>query len=138
MREGNHKLLLLLKSNCDQLDRIGGLQSKRGHMQEPDTKLTWMNHWNDIGVEGHREDKTRFCYFHEHWCANFQSVTLDKVYPSLAIKKGAIFLVNEPNCELISMACLQCDHYTGVFSYGKADLLEYMCSGRARDALQEK
>ena len=51
-------MLLLLKSNCDQLDRIGGLQSKRGHMQEPDTKLTWMNHWNDVGVEGDWEDKT--------------------------------------------------------------------------------
>jgi hypothetical protein len=80
-------LLLLLKSNCDQLDRIGGLQSKRGNMQEPDTKLIWMNQWNDVRVEGHREDQTRFCYFHEHWCANFQSVTLEKVYPSLAIKK---------------------------------------------------
>ena len=42
--------------------------------------------------------------------ANFQSVTLEKFYPSSAIKKAAIFLVHEPNSELISMACLHCDH----------------------------
>ena len=79
-------------------------------MQEPDTKLTWMNYWNDVGVEGHSEDEIRFCYLHQHSCANFQSVTLEKVYPSSAIKKVAIFLIHEPNSELISMACLQCDH----------------------------
>ena len=80
-------LLLLLKLNCDQLDRIGGLRSNRGNKQEPDTKLTWMNNWNDIGVERCSEDETRFCYFRQHSCANFQSVTLEKVYPSWAIKK---------------------------------------------------
>ena len=46
-----------------------------------------MNNWNDVGVEDHSEDETRFCYFHQHSCANFQSVTLEKVYPSSAIKK---------------------------------------------------
>ena len=55
-------------------------------MQEPDTKLTWMNYWNDVGVEDHSEVETRFCYFHQHSWANFQSITLEKVYPSLAIK----------------------------------------------------
>ena len=102
--------LLLLKLNCDLLDRIGGLRSNRGNKQEPDTKLTWMNNWNDVGVEDCSEDETRFCYFHQHSCANFQSVTLEKVYPSSAIKKAAIFLVHEPNSELISMACLHYDH----------------------------
>ena len=102
--------LLLLKLNCDQLDRIGGLRSNRGNKQEPDTKLTWMNNWNNVGVEDRSEDETMFCYFHQHSCANFQSVTLEKVYPSSAIKKAAIFLVHEPNSELISMACLHCDH----------------------------
>ena len=102
--------LLLLKLNCDLLDRIGGLRSNRGNKQEPDTKLTWMNNWNDVGVEDCSEDETRLCYFHQHSCANFQSVTLEKVYPSSAIKKAAIFLVHEPNSELISMACLHCDH----------------------------
>ena len=58
--------LLLLKLNCDQLDRIGGLRSNRGNKQEPDTKLTWMNNWNDVGVEDRSEDETRFCYFHQH------------------------------------------------------------------------
>ena len=56
-------------------------------MQEPDTKLTWMNYWNDVGVEDHSEVETRFCYFHQHSCVNFQSVTLEKVYPISAIKK---------------------------------------------------
>ena len=102
--------LLLLKLNCDQLDRIGGLRSNRGNKQEPDTKLTQRNNWNDVGVEDRSEDETRFCYFHQHSCANFQSVTLEKVYPSSAIKKAAIFLVHEPNSKLISMACLHCDH----------------------------
>ena len=97
-----------------------------------------MNNWNDVGVEDCSEDETRFCYFHQHSCANLQSVTLEKVYPSSAIKKAAIFLVHEPNSELISMACLHCDHKTGVFSYGKAKHLEYMYSGRANNALQEK
>ena len=46
-----------------------------------------MNNWNDVGVEDRSEDETRFCYFHQHSCANFQSVTLEKVYPSSAIKK---------------------------------------------------
>ena len=73
--------LLLLKLNYDQLDIIGGLRSNRGNKQEPDTKLTWMNNWNGS------EDETRFCYFHQHSCANFQSLALEKVYPSLAIKK---------------------------------------------------
>ena len=102
--------LLLLKLNCDQLDRIGGLRGNRGNKQEPDTKLTWMNYWNDVGVEDHSEDETRLCYFHQDSCTNFQSVTLEKVYPSSVIKKAAIFLVHEPNSELISMPCLQCDH----------------------------
>ena len=62
-----------------------------------------MNNWNDVGVEDRSEDETRFCYFHQHSCANFQSVTLEKVYPSSAIKKAAIFLVHEPNLGLISM-----------------------------------
>ena len=97
-----------------------------------------MNNWNDVGVDLHSEDETRFCFFHQHSCANFQSVTLEKVYPSSAIKKVAIFLVHEPNSKLISMACLHCYQKTGVFSYGKAEHLEYMCSGSARNALQEK
>ena len=46
-----------------------------------------MNNWNDVGVEHCSEDETRFCYFHQYSCANFQSVTLEKFYPSLAIKK---------------------------------------------------
>ena len=41
--------LLLLKLNCDWLDRICGLRSNRGNKQEPDTKLTWMNNWNEVG-----------------------------------------------------------------------------------------
>jgi hypothetical protein len=57
-------------------------------MQEPDTKLTWMNYWNNVGVEDHSEDETRFYYFHQHSCANFQSVTLEKVYTSSAIKSS--------------------------------------------------
>ena len=81
-------LLLLLKLNCDYLDRIGGLRSNRGNKQEPDTKLTWMNNWNDVRVEHRSEDETRFCYFHQHSCANFQSITLEKVYPSSAIKSS--------------------------------------------------
>ena len=64
---------------------------------------------DNVGVEDHSEDETRFCYLHQHSCANFQSVTLEKVYPSSAIKKAAIFLVHDPNSELISMALLQCD-----------------------------
>ena len=87
--------LLLLKLNCDQLDRIGGLRSNRGNKQELDTKLTRMKNWNDVRVEDCSEDETRFCYFHQHSCANFQSVTLEKVYPSSAIKKAAILLVHE-------------------------------------------
>ena len=59
-----------------------------------------MNNWNDVGVEDRNEDETRFCYFHQHSCANFQSVTLEKVYPSSAIKKAAIFLVHEPTRNL--------------------------------------
>ena len=79
-------------------------------MEELDTKLTWMKYWKDIGVEDHSEDDTRFCYFHQHSCANFRSVTREKVYPSSAITKAVIFLVHEPNSGLISMACLHCDH----------------------------
>ena len=35
------------------------------------------------------------------------------------------------------MDCLHCYQLIGVFSYGKAEHLVYMCSGRARNALQE-
>ena len=48
----------------------------------------WMKNWNDIMVEDRSEEETRFCYFHQHSCANFQSVTLEKVYPSSAIKSS--------------------------------------------------
>ena len=39
--------LLLLKLNCDQLDRIGGLRSNRGNKQESDIKMFGTKSLND-------------------------------------------------------------------------------------------